>query len=679
MINIFILAIISALLVFLYYRRTNPPISKSLKWLLAILRFLFFLIILIILITPILNLNKKRTQQPLTAIANDISSSMTQRQKNEMSKAEFEDEWNSKLQDFLDKNAIKYKNYDFSNGLDGDTNRTDIFLSLSQIQKKERDKNLADIILISDGLNHNNNNFTLLKEINKPISVVILGENPEYVDISIRKVLTNNPIFLNTETEVQITVEGLKKGQDIEVSLYKKNSLISRKKFKDVQGLEEISLAYTPRSLGFKKMRVTVELEKVSEINLNNNKREFLLNVVKDKAQIAIITSQLNWDVTFIHRALKKNEKLKVNLIEKRKDGYYLENDEISVSDIVTNCDLLILGNSDEFHFSNSVYKEIKNFIKRGGNLIYLDKIDDELNDILPLGKSKYKEGVTTTILLTNLADNYQTFTIGDSEKNSQELWATLPPIITYFYTAQKNTEVIAVANLPTKNPVLAFSNYFNGHILMFAGNGLYRWKMWENPTNKWFDEFVNSIVNWLINTDIKKRFICSTDKLEYLEGEPIDFSALLFDEKMNTIPKQDILLKITNDNEVIEKYLTEKDNEYFISVDGLKQGKYNYRAECILGNNLLISEGGFLIDSVTLEESTTGLNNSFLKFVASQTDGKVIKTENDFKELLAIQRRVKQIVTTKEMELWKKWYIPVIAIFLISLELFIRKRKGLL
>ncbi|MBL7085706.1 MAG: hypothetical protein ISS28_01210, partial [Candidatus Cloacimonetes bacterium] len=211
MINIFILAIISALLVFLYYRRTNPPISKSLKWLLAILRFLFFLIILIILITPILNLNKKRTQQPLTAIANDISSSMTQRQKNEMSKAEFEDEWNSKLQDFLDKNAIKYKNYDFSNGLDGDTNRTDIFLSLSQIQKKERDKNLADIILISDGLNHNNNNFTLLKEINIPVSVVILGENPEYVDISIKKVLTNNPIFLNTETEVQITVEGLQK------------------------------------------------------------------------------------------------------------------------------------------------------------------------------------------------------------------------------------------------------------------------------------------------------------------------------------------------------------------------------------------------------------------------------------------------------------------------------------
>ncbi|MCK4358275.1 MAG: hypothetical protein KAW92_05955 [Candidatus Cloacimonetes bacterium] len=675
----FILAIISATLVFFYYRKTNPHISTSLKWILGVIRFLFFFIVLILLITPILHFHKRKKQHPFSAIALDISGSMNQMLDNGETKISISKKFISKLEDFHNKKDINYKIYNFSNGLEDDTLRTDIFLSLNQIQKKEKDQNLSDIILISDGLNHNNNNFPILKEINIPVSVVILGENPQYADISIKDIITNNPVYLNTETEIKTIVESNQDNQNIIIKLWDEDRLVSTKKFPNIQKVDELLLSYKPVSIGFKKMRVSVELEQGYESNLLNNQREFLLNVVKDRVKILILTSQLNWDATFIHRVLKQNEKFTVNLVEKRKDGYYFENDNISVFDFLIQSDLLIMHNRNKFNLTDKEYNEIRDFVKRGGNLIYIDRIDKKLSDLLPLVESKYKEEINTNILLTSNADNYQTFSIIRNGKEMRKLWQELPPIYANFYSPKKNVEILAIADLSTQNPVIVLSSYFNGNVLMFAGNDFYRWKMWEDIENEWFDEFFNSIVNWFINTDIRKRFLCTTNKLQYMEGEPVDFSALIFDEKMNTISRQDILLKIKKADEIIEKYLTEKNNKYITTIDGLGKGKYNFQAECVLGNNLITSKGEFLIESIPLEESSTGINKSFLTFIASQTDGKIIETEEDFEQLLTLQREQKQVISTNELELWKKWYIPVIAIFLISLELFIRKRKGLL
>jgi len=675
----FVLAIISALLVFFYYHKTNPHISTSLKWILGIIRFSFFFIVLILLITPTLHFHRGKKQQPFSAIALDISGSMNQIFANETTKKTISKEFVSKLEDFLNKKNINYKIYNFSNGLQSDTLKTDIFLSLNEIQKKEKGQNLSDIILVSDGLNHNNNNFPVLKEINIPVSVAILGENPKYLDIAIKDVITNNPVYLNTETEIKVVVEGNLYGKDILVKLWDEDKLVSSKNFSNIGKSNEFLISYTPTNIGFKKMRISVELKGENESNLINNQREFLLNVVKDRAQILIITSQLNWDIAFIHKALAKNEKLKVNLIEKRKDGYYLENDKVSVADFLVQSDLLIMHNRNRFGFTDKIYNEIKNFVKRGGNILYIDKVDKKLNDILPLYQSKYVKEVSVNLLLTSLADDYKTFSIRESGKEMKKILEELPPISAYFYSPQKNAEVLAVADLPTQNPVIAFSSYFDGNVLMLAANSLYLWKMWEDPQSEWFDEFFNSIVQWLINTDIKKRFICATNKLQYMEGEPVDFSALIFDERMNMISNQDILLKVKKDDEIIEKYLTEQDNKYLTTLDGLTKGKYHYKVECVLGNNLLVDKGEFLIEPLPLEESSTGINTSFLKFIASQTDGKIVEDEEDFENLLTIRREPKQIVLTTEIELWKKWYIPVVAILLISSELFIRRRKGLL
>ena len=287
---------------------------------------------------------------------------------------------------------------------------------------------------------------------------------------------------------------------------------------------------------------------------------------------------------------------------------------------------------------------------------------------------------VQTTILPTSLMENYQTFMI-KSDESLTSFWRSLPPITTYFYDSKPQTEIIAQADIISTNPVIAFSFYSKGNVLQFSGYDFYRWKMWEKSNNPWFDNFILNVGQWLLNTDISKRFICLPDKMDYTEGETVEFSAQLYDEKMNIVHVQDIKLIIAkNDSIYIEKFLHEEDNAYTTEILDLQPGKYSYYAETSLGKYKYNDEGEFLIEERTLEQSSHGIQTAYLEYIASKTGGRIIAEENALASNLDdVPREYQKISIVKEIELWRKWYVPILALLLIITELFIRKKKGLL
>lgn len=674
-------SIISASLSFLYYRETNPPISKSLKIFLGTLRALFIFIILSLIAMPILHFINKKQIPPQTIIAQDVSASMMQPLSKNIAKRKIAESISSKLQTVLSKTKAQYKIEKFSRGLTHDSLTTDIFLALRQIQKKYKDQNLSRIILLSDGLNHNNNNYKIIDEQNTPVFPVILGAEGDYIDISVDDIKTNNPVYLNSETEIGVSIGGLDHPVSIQISLKDDKDLILKEKYDPTQENNYFILNYTPTSLGYKKLNLRVELVDSVETNLKNNSRNFLLNVVKDRVKITMISSQPNWDTAFIHRILDSNTKFEVDLLVKRKGGsYFHNNSEIDPAEFLQQSDVLVLNNSSSLEFSNKTISQIERFVKMGGNLLYINKIDDDLEKLLPLVKSKFEQTKKANLTLTRNADNYNTFSIKKSSEENNNFWRDLPPITTHFYTKKGKAEIIAQADLATKNPVIAFSSYFKGHVLMFAGNGFYRWKMCEDSDSAWFGNFINSITEWLVNSNVNKRFVCTTSNMQYLEGEEVDFRCLIFDERMNLIPSADISLTINKDNNIIDQiYFEEDEHKYSAEIPNLKVGKYQYQAECKIGNNLNDASGEFIIEPMSLENSSTGLNTNMLSFIATQSGGALLEGEDNFENISWEENEYMDIQSATDFELWKKWYIPFMAILFFSIELLIRKRKGLL
>ena len=675
-----LLIIFSGIIIFFYYRFTNPPIKNSLKLILGILRFLFFAIVILLIFNPTLHFSRTKKALPITIILVDSSASMLQPLNSDESKSQAATRWEQELNAYLDEQNILHAKISFSNGLQQDSTTTDIFLALKELQDDQKFSNISDVILISDGLQHNNNSYPYIDELQFPVFPVLLGKGVEMIDVSLDEVRVNNPVYLNTETEVSCRISGLPDEIPFTLSIYNENDRLLEKILvtkKDNQ--RQFSLPFTPSVLGYQKLFAEVQLNDTQEYTLDNNRREFLVSVVKDKAQFTLITSSLNWDISFIHRALMKNERFETSLLMQRKEGYFQDNERVSPIEKLAETDVLILHNLDKFNFDKATLQAIENFVSRGGNILYLGKIDPELSSILPLQTTRFRETVQTTIIPTAAMGNYQTFLVNRDEALAS-FWNALPPINTYFYERKPQTEVIAQADILSENPVIAFSSYLQGHILQWSGYDFFRWKMWEKSDEPWFDTFIINIAQWLLNADISQRFLCSSDKMDYLEGEPVEFSSHLFDEKMNLVNGQDIKLTILqNDTLVAEKFFLEKDNSYISYVEDLKAGKYNYSAETIFGKSIYKDEGQFLIEKLTLEQSTQGIQKAYLQYIASKTRGDMFISPKDFDKLLRVRREFKIIKTSRDIELWKKWYLAVIAILLIATELFLRKKKGLL
>jgi len=675
-----ILIILSGIIIFFYYRFTNPPIKKSLKLILGILRFLFFAVVILLIFNPTLHFSRSKKVPPITIILVDSSASMLQPLNSDETKSQAATHWEQELNAYLGEHNILHDRVSFSNGLQQDSTTTDIFLALKELQEDSKFANISDVILFSDGLQHNNNSYPYIDELQFPVFPVLLGEDVEMIDISLDDVRVNNPVYLKTETEISCRISGLPDEIPFTLTIRDENDrLLEEKLIPKSDNKRQFSLSFTPSVLGYQKLFAQVQLQDKDEYTLDNNKREFLVSVVKDKAQFTLITSSANWDITFIHRALMKNERFETSMLMQRKEGYFQDNELVSPLEKLTETDVLILHNPNTFNFDKATLQAIENFVSRGGNILYLGKIDPELSSILPLQTTRFRETVQTTIIPTAVMGNYQTFLVSRDEALAS-FWNALPPITTYFYERKPQTEIIAQADIVSENPVIAFSSQLQGHILQWSGYDFFRWKMWEKPDKPWFDTFIINIAQWLLNTDISQKFLCSSDKMDYLEGEPVEFSAHLFDEKMNLVNGQDIKLRILqNDSLVAEKYFIEKENSYKTNIDDLKAGNYSYLAETTLGNRIYKDEGQFLIETLTLEQSTQGIQQAYLQYIASKTNGNMIISPEDFEKVLKVQREFKIIKTTRDIELWKNWYLVVIAILLIATELFLRKKKGLL
>jgi hypothetical protein len=135
--------------------------------------------------------------------------------------------------------------------------------------------------------------------------------------------------------------------------------------------------------------------------------------------------------------------------------------------------------------------------------------------------------------------------------------------------------------------------------------------------------------------------------------------------------------VEITDDNGkiVAENYMTSDQDKYSSSFSSdLKPGQYKFR---ITDQNYnLQTTGKFLIQDAQQEKFNLGFNRNNLNFVSRATNGKQF-TDPEQLKLPSAPKISKEI--EQQIPLYKKWYIIALFIICFSLELFWRRKWGLL
>jgi hypothetical protein len=285
-------------------------------------------------------------------------------------------------------------------------------------------------------------------------------------------------------------------------------------------------------------------------------------------------------------------------------------------------------------------------------------------------------------------------FDLFKSADNIERVATQAPPLISPFgnYKLSALSQVFLnakIKNLETGRPLILFSSFGsnpNNKTAIIAGEGLWRWRMFDFKTNNnhySFDELINKTAQYLTLKELKERFIVKTPKI-INENNDVIFDAEIYNKSFELINNQDVNLSIKDSSGKQLNYIFDKTvNAYSLNAGNFKPGEYSWKAETLIDGKNQTKSGIFRVLILNSELQNTIANFGLLYQIAVKTNAKMF-FKNDFDKLYDEITANKNIVSVsfseRKLENVLNWEMLLILIILItSAEWLLRKLYGLI
>ncbi|MDD3049892.1 MAG: hypothetical protein PHR06_01980 [Candidatus Cloacimonetes bacterium] len=664
-----IFSIIAIFAVIWFYSKTVPDLNKTAKFLLIFLRIISLLTILILLFNPIFRYTKKQYEYPSVVFLNDISLSM--HNAGEKEKTEAFTQMYQNASKLLENSTSRFLEFPFADGINGSSSTTLLGKTLKELQEQKKLTSAREIILNSDGW-LKDENFSFLKKLNIPITVLIPDYSYKETDIELSQISYNRNVYQSEEFPLKADVKARNYRGKAQVVFTSGNTIIATKEIEfDDKDVQTVEFSHSVAETGLFTFDVKVKTDSEIDINLDNNSYPGAIQVLNTKNEIVIITDQLNWDVKFIKDAINSNENWLTRVVIYKNNVFTLANERVEIENLLNeNCKALVIVNSGNLQFSQGDTQYLIKSVEQGKGLVTMGLPLQELNSILPIYSSNITKPFSAIINLTEVANKYQTFSLMDNQALED-----IPELDFFYVNSKLEAEIIAKMANEQNSPGIVFSNAQRGKVLSLAFTGLWKWQL--RGDNNSFQQFFTSVINWLTNNQ-SGNFLAIIRKNSFFSGENITINLQAYDERMNF--RRDINAQLTIKNSagqiVLEDLMHRENDNVIYSINDLPPEKYTYE----IADNITLqkTEGSFVVVSGSNEIRDLGINNMLLTYLAKETDGKIITPQN-MGEIIIDSEETREIKTNIEIPLYRKWYLIALFLSAFCLELFLRKRWGLL
>jgi len=715
-IGLFILAI---LLAFLTYKRTYPPISKRKKTLLLSLRIVALFSLFLILSEPILTIARRFIQKPVVAILVDTSKSMKLKGTQLSRREELQNLLKDKAFEELSSRAT-LETYGFADTIfpfnlnqnfpDSLGKATSIGEATKSVEEKLKDKNLRGILILSDGANNlGEDPVFVAKSKDVPIYTYGIGEYIPPKDIAIERIVYHDIGYVNNKIPIRVDISQV--GFDklkIPVSIKK----MSKGRGKETQaqenltlsisgGTQTLDLAITPEEEGLHQYELTVPQQK-EELVKENNRRLFSIKVLKSKIKVLVITGSLNWEYTFLKRALEKDKNIELKSLVYGKNKKIIWGRFPRGEKELGQFDILIFIDPPNFIFAQHK-NQINDFVFRNGRsallLLGKDFIESKAHmqaiPILPFDLEGARIRYFSANLSLELTAEGRLHPITRLVENSEEnlkVWSELPPFLGVASLGSASTDAVTLATFRNPSnpkiilPGIVVRNYGKGKMMASTISPFWRWDflLWGiGKDNQSYQKLWNNSVRWLVTREDMDLINIFTNKKIYKSGEKINFSAKIFDQNYQKIKDASVLLKVKTeasaDSEMLSLSLDLMD-DYTGTLGSLSPGKYLFEGEVFRDETKIGSKAGeFTVEEYSLEDADLNTDFDLLKKMAEVSGGKFYEKDQIENLVTDLELAERQEERTKQIQLWNHPILLILFIGCLSAEWTIRKRAQLL
>ena len=663
-----IIALLLALFQYIYKSKK----SKVKLWL-AVLRFVSIFAILLLLVNPKFEAVSYYEEKPNLVIALDNSESVAYLKQDEKAKTAFQNLISStELQ-----NKFNIKTFKFGENVlssidsfyfnERQTNISGFFKNYNELYKNT----ISPVILISDGNQTIGNDYKYIVKKNQPVYPIILGDTSTFSDLRIGQVNVNRYAYLKNKFPVEIItnysgIEPTTGSLNIRLG----NSIVFAKKieFNANKTSEIVKANLNASNIGIKNYKVEIApLE--NEKNKVNNYKNFAIEIIDQKTNIALVTENLHPDLGVLKKAIESNEQRSVSILKPK---------EFIFQSIDFNLVILFSPNNR----FNSVYERILNQKLNTFTIAGSSTDWNFVND----SQSLFKQEVTNQSedYQPELNPNFGVFIVDNIT------FIDYPPLksdfgTTTFLVPQETILYKTINGINTEESLLSTFEINNQKHALLNGEGIWRWRAQcylNTDSFEGFDNFIGKFVQYLSSN--KKRQRLSLDyKSFYNQNENIIVNAQFFNKNYEFDTNSNLQITYVNEETNVSKTLPLllNNTSYRINLSGIEPGDYNFSIKS--NDEPISSSGNFTILAYNVEQQFLNADVTKLQNVATSTNAKsyFIDEYNTIISELVSDERYATIQKSKRNRIpiidWK--YLLSLIALALSLEWCIRKYNGLI
>ena len=652
---------------YFYKAKTHSKIN----WLLAFLRFTAIFGLLVLLINPILTRKSFETIKIPLPIVVDNSSSITDLKANESgldvykkltSNADLQDKYEVQSYQFSSE-LESSESYDFK----GTQTRIDgVGRGMKSIHKSVN----HPTIIITDGNQTQGNDYIYSFDENKAVYPVVLGDTTSVLDLKISQLNVNKYAFLKNKFPVEVFINySGNKNVNATFSITQGNSVLSKQsvRFSKSQKSQLITVLLPAEKVGVQVFKATISSEE-KEKNTYNNAKNFAVDIIDQKSEIAIVSSINHPDIGALKRAIESNKQRKVTLINPQQIN--------SLQDFNV---LVLYQPTTAFKavFEKNKFANLNTWIITGlhTDFTFLNQQQSEFEFKMSNQQEDY---------LASFSSQFNLFSIDNIG------FENFPPLQNPFGTitsklANEQLLVARIRSIELDSPLLAYTDNQGKRTAFLFGENSWKWRLQSHIDQQSFDKFdifIDKTIQFLASNNARKSLVVTHENF-YNSGDAIEINAQYFNKnyEFDDNARLSITVKNKATNQTKSYDLLKSTNSYKVNLDGLAAGNYSFT---VTENNSKTSYSGFFeVLDFDIEKQFVNPDYPKLNQLANQTNGKAFlanQTDELIKSLLANENYKpiqKEIVKKTPIIDWI-WLLIIIA-FALAAEWFIRKYNGLL
>lgn len=643
----------------------------KINWLLAFFRFISVLLLLVLVINPVISTKTNEINKIPLAIVSDNSSSIRELKANDKALELAQKlKTNSVLKEKFEIQHYAFDN-EFKAGINLDFKGKQSNIDVAAQNLKQLHKNIFyPVVLLTDGNQTIGNDYVYSFQETAKVYPVVLGDTTTNFDCKINQVNANKYAFLKNKFPVEVFVQyNGNKPLNASFTIEKGNTKVYSQKisFTKTSKVQSFQVLLEADKVGIQKYKASLSASLI-EKNKYNNVKNFAIEVIDQRKEIALVADITHPDISALKRAIESNVQRKVTLIKPNEFNNLNKFNLLILYQPNINFKSIIDANKN---------LKINTFIITGLNtdFNFINLIQSDLEFKMSQQKEDFNANYETTFNLF-------------AQKDIQ--FSSLPPLQHKFgkiiEKSSLNTLLRSQVNgVAFDNPILTFSEKGANRTAYFLGENIWKWRLESHLSSQSFDnfdQFIDRIIQYLSTNSSKKALIVEHESF-YNSGEIIEIFAQYFNKNYELDENANLVIQLINNRtKKTKNYNFSKINQgYVVKFDGLEHGSYAFKVRET--NSNAIYSGSFEVLDFDVEKQFVNPDQEKLAQLALQNKGELFYPNQIEQLIIRLTEKgtylpiEKSVVKTTPLIEW----ITLLILLIISLasEWFIRKYNGLL